>query len=287
MPSRLTAVRPAAPFEDVKARLAAAVDANRAEILELSHRIHANPEPAFEEHQAAAWVAESLARHGFAVELPAGRLATAIRAVRRGGRGGDVAADRHPRRVRRAAGSRPRLRAQHDGRVRGRGGDRPRVDRRRAARRDRLPRLPGGRAGERQGLHDRGRPARGPRRRAALPPLRPEPRRQPAAGIGGRRRPVHRAPGARVVGPVEGPERARRDDPAVQLRRAVAAAAPAGRARPRDHPGGRDGGQHHPGPDPGLVHAAEHRPGLLRGDASSGSTRWPTRPPSRPAPRSR
>ena len=90
MPSRLTAVRPAAPYEDAKARLASAVDANRAEIIELSHRIHANPETAFEEHQAAAWIAESLSNHGFAVELPAGRLATAIRAVRRGGRGGDT-----------------------------------------------------------------------------------------------------------------------------------------------------------------------------------------------------
>jgi amidohydrolase len=90
VPSRpLTAVRPAPPHEDVKARLAAVVDASRAEIIDLSHRIHANPELAYEERQAAAWVAESLARHGFEVELPAGRLATAIRATRPGGRGGD------------------------------------------------------------------------------------------------------------------------------------------------------------------------------------------------------
>jgi amidohydrolase len=74
---------------DPKGRLAAAVEANRAEILDLSHRIHANPEPAFEEVQAATWVAETLRRHGFEVEHPAGRLATAIRAVRVGGRGGD------------------------------------------------------------------------------------------------------------------------------------------------------------------------------------------------------
>ncbi len=74
---------------DPKGRLAAAVEASRDEILDLSHRIHANPEPAFEEVQAASWVAEILRRHGFAVEHPAGRLATAIRAVRAGGRGGD------------------------------------------------------------------------------------------------------------------------------------------------------------------------------------------------------
>jgi amidohydrolase len=85
----LTPVQPAPPHADVKRRLAEAIEAHRDEILELSHRIHANPEPAFEEHKAAAWVAEAVARHGFAVEHPAGRLATAVRGVRPGGRGGD------------------------------------------------------------------------------------------------------------------------------------------------------------------------------------------------------
>ena len=47
------------------------------------------PRVAFEERQAAAWVAEELAQHGYEVEEPAGTLATAIRATRRGGRGGD------------------------------------------------------------------------------------------------------------------------------------------------------------------------------------------------------
>jgi amidohydrolase len=84
-----TAVRPAEPQVDLKSSVAAAVEAARAEILDLSHRIHANPEPAFEEHQAATWVAEVLRAHGFDVEHPAGSLATAIRATRRGERGGD------------------------------------------------------------------------------------------------------------------------------------------------------------------------------------------------------
>ncbi len=88
MPS-LSATRPAEPHVEAKARLAGAVEAARDEILDLSHRIHADPEPAYEEHHASAWVAEALARHGFEVEYPAGSLATAIRAVRRGGRGGD------------------------------------------------------------------------------------------------------------------------------------------------------------------------------------------------------
>jgi amidohydrolase len=88
VPDRL-ATRPAEPFADVKARIAAAVDDARDEIVELSHRIHANPEPAFEEHQAAMWVVDALRAHGYAVERPAGSLATAVRATRRGGRGGD------------------------------------------------------------------------------------------------------------------------------------------------------------------------------------------------------
>jgi amidohydrolase len=88
VPASLPLTRPAEPFSEAKARLAAAVEGARDEILDLSHRIHANPEFAFEERQAAGWVAEALARHGFAVERPAGRLATAIRATRPGGRGG-------------------------------------------------------------------------------------------------------------------------------------------------------------------------------------------------------
>jgi amidohydrolase len=83
---RLAAIAPAEPHAEAKARLAAAVDDARDEIIDLSRRIHAHPEPAFEEIQAATWVAEALRRHGYAVEHPAGSLATAIRATRRGGR---------------------------------------------------------------------------------------------------------------------------------------------------------------------------------------------------------
>jgi amidohydrolase len=79
----------AAPFAAEKARAADAVEAARDEILDLSHRIHANPEPAFEEVQAATWVAEVVGRHGYAVEHPVGSLATAVRGRLRGGRGSD------------------------------------------------------------------------------------------------------------------------------------------------------------------------------------------------------
>ena len=84
----LVSVHPAEPQVELKTRVMAAVEAARAEIVDLSHRIHANPEPAFEEHQAATWIAEALRAHGFVVEHPAGSLATAIRATRAGGRGG-------------------------------------------------------------------------------------------------------------------------------------------------------------------------------------------------------
>jgi amidohydrolase len=72
---------------DRSQRLARAVQAHRAEILDLGHRIHGHPEPGFEEHQASAWVAETLVRHGYIVERPAGSLATAIRARLTGGAG--------------------------------------------------------------------------------------------------------------------------------------------------------------------------------------------------------
>ena len=84
----LTVHKPAPPYVEMKTRLAAAVEAHREEIVQLSHRIHAHPEVAFEEQHAAAWVAEAVARHGFSVEHPAGRLSTAVRGILAGGRGG-------------------------------------------------------------------------------------------------------------------------------------------------------------------------------------------------------
>jgi amidohydrolase len=81
--------QPAEPFAGVKARAGAALEAARDELIDLSHRIHANPEPAFEEIQAARWCAEAIARHGFDVEHPAGSLATAVRGRITGGKGAD------------------------------------------------------------------------------------------------------------------------------------------------------------------------------------------------------
>ena len=60
--------------------------------LELSHRVHATPEIAFEERQATAWTAELLGRNGFDVMAPAGGLETAFVARWVGDRPGPVIA---------------------------------------------------------------------------------------------------------------------------------------------------------------------------------------------------
>ena len=69
-----------------------AVEAVTSEALDLSHRVHATPEIAFQEHQAAAWTAELLAGHGFEVTAPIGGLETAFVARWRGDRPGPVVA---------------------------------------------------------------------------------------------------------------------------------------------------------------------------------------------------
>ena len=85
----LVATPPAEPHADAKARLAAAVETARDEILDLSHRIHADPEPAFEESPRRRMDRRGASPARVRGEHPAGSLATAIRATRRGGRGGD------------------------------------------------------------------------------------------------------------------------------------------------------------------------------------------------------
>ncbi|MFF5986798.1 amidohydrolase [Prauserella flavalba] len=62
---------------DIAARVRAAED----DLLALSHRIHANPELAFEETLASGWVAEALSRGGLTVEHGCYDLPTAVRAT--------------------------------------------------------------------------------------------------------------------------------------------------------------------------------------------------------------
>jgi amidohydrolase len=57
------------------------IDANRDRLVKLSHRIHANPELAFEEERAAAWVAGALDTGGLSVDAGICDLPTAFSAT--------------------------------------------------------------------------------------------------------------------------------------------------------------------------------------------------------------
>lgn len=61
-----------------KEQVKAAADEAAEEIVELSLKIQANPEIAYEEVQAAGWVADALERHGFEVQRRLGGLETAF-----------------------------------------------------------------------------------------------------------------------------------------------------------------------------------------------------------------
>ena len=61
------------------------IEGQRAGLIELSHRIHANPELGYEETKASSWLAEVLAGEGFAVETGVCDLPTAF--IARAGNG--------------------------------------------------------------------------------------------------------------------------------------------------------------------------------------------------------
>jgi amidohydrolase len=62
----------------LKRRVAAEVDARLGALLGISHRLHANPETAWQEYASSAFLAEELAARGFAVQRPAAGLPTAF-----------------------------------------------------------------------------------------------------------------------------------------------------------------------------------------------------------------
>ncbi len=66
-------------FADLVRRAQTEVEALAAELIELSHKIHANPEIGLEERKASAWCAELLRAHGFEVTTPLAGMATAFR----------------------------------------------------------------------------------------------------------------------------------------------------------------------------------------------------------------
>jgi amidohydrolase len=67
--------------DELKSRAIAAIDAHAGALNELSLRIHAHPELAFEEVRASAWLREFLRGQGFEVTAGTGGLPTAFRAV--------------------------------------------------------------------------------------------------------------------------------------------------------------------------------------------------------------
>ncbi len=78
--------------DELKARVGAAVDALADELEALSHKIHANPELAFREEKAHAWLTEFLEAKGCRVARGAGGLSTAFTATIPGnGRGPRIA----------------------------------------------------------------------------------------------------------------------------------------------------------------------------------------------------
>lgn len=69
-----------------------AIDAASDELIELAKRIHATPEIAFKEVNAAQWLTETLERHGFHVQRGVADLSTAFRAEVAGSRPGPAVA---------------------------------------------------------------------------------------------------------------------------------------------------------------------------------------------------
>src|SRR5262245_18453541 len=66
---------------DAKAAARERIEAHAGELVDLSRRIHAHPELAFEEERACAWTADALQAAGLEVERGTGGLPTALRAA--------------------------------------------------------------------------------------------------------------------------------------------------------------------------------------------------------------
>jgi amidohydrolase len=73
-------------LDDLKKRAIDEIEAHRDQLIELSLRIHANPETAFQEAKAAGWLTDYLESEGFAVERGICQIGTAFRASYGSGR---------------------------------------------------------------------------------------------------------------------------------------------------------------------------------------------------------
>ncbi len=79
-------------MDQLKRQAQEAIDKLQTELLTLSHNIHANPETAFEEHKAVAFIAQTLRQQGFEVQVGIAGLDTALIASKDGkGEGPHVA----------------------------------------------------------------------------------------------------------------------------------------------------------------------------------------------------
>ena len=83
-------VKKALAKSELKARIGKQVEYHRHELIELSLRIHANPELGFKEEKASTWLTGYLEKNGFQIEKGVGGLPTAFKAVY--GSGGPVIA---------------------------------------------------------------------------------------------------------------------------------------------------------------------------------------------------
>ena len=70
-----------AAIAELKQQVQQSAERIRDLVLEISHTIHANPELAFKEYQAAALLTDTLEQHGFSVERGSGGLETAFTAT--------------------------------------------------------------------------------------------------------------------------------------------------------------------------------------------------------------
>jgi amidohydrolase len=78
--------------QELKQRVIEVVEAWRPELVRLADQIHAHPEVAFEEHESAALLSQTLEANGFAVQRGVGGLETAFVATRTGKPGGPTVA---------------------------------------------------------------------------------------------------------------------------------------------------------------------------------------------------
>lgn len=75
-----------------KATIQKEIDLIKDELLELSEKIHDNPEVAFKEHKASQWIIDLLEKHGFDVSEKVGGLDTAFKARFKGKKKGPIVA---------------------------------------------------------------------------------------------------------------------------------------------------------------------------------------------------